>query len=117
MQFIVVPQHSERRIAVEQMVSAVFLDEYGAMISRFPDIMVAVLDDSDHPVCAASLRNHAGGLFSEQYLDEPFEAAIATARDRKSVVYGKSVSVRVDLGGRRIIKKKTKKTHNKQQKK
>src|SRR3546814_3893129 len=27
-------------------------------------------------------------------------------RDRKSVVYGKSVSVRVDLGGRRMIKKK-----------
>src|SRR3546814_20469094 len=29
-------------------------------------------------------------------------------RDRKSVVKGKSVSVRVDLGGRRIIKKKNK---------
>src|SRR3546814_18387164 len=28
--------------------------------------------------------------------------------DRKSVVLGKSVSVRVDLGGRRIIKKKKK---------
>src|SRR3546814_18035666 len=28
------------------------------------------------------------------------------ARDRKSVVEGKSVSVRVDLGGRRNIKKK-----------
>src|SRR3546814_12161783 len=28
------------------------------------------------------------------------------AADRKSVVSGKSVSVRVDLGGRRIIKKK-----------
>src|SRR3546814_20872899 len=27
-------------------------------------------------------------------------------KDRKSVVQGKSVSVRVDLGGRRIIKKK-----------
>src|SRR3546814_18252591 len=27
--------------------------------------------------------------------------------DRKSVVEGKSVSVRVDLGGRRILKKKT----------
>src|SRR3546814_20704350 len=27
-------------------------------------------------------------------------------RDRKSVVYGKSVSVRVDLGGRRILKNK-----------
>src|SRR3546814_11440751 len=29
------------------------------------------------------------------------------AGDRKSVVEGKSVSVRVDLGGRRLIKKKT----------
>src|SRR3546814_10976496 len=31
--------------------------------------------------------------------------------DRKSVVAGKSVSVRVDLGGRRIIKKKRLQTH------
>src|SRR3546814_14609534 len=36
-------------------------------------------------------------------------------RDRKSVVEGKSVSVRVDLGGRRIIKKK-KLEHNNQYK-
>src|SRR3546814_11917957 len=36
--------------------------------------------------------------------------AVAEAQDRKSVVEGKSVSVRVDLGGRRSInKKKTKK--------
>src|SRR3546814_15262402 len=33
--------------------------------------------------------------------------------DRKSVVSGKSVSVRVDLGGRRIIKKKKKTQLNK----
>src|SRR3546814_16932642 len=32
-------------------------------------------------------------------------------QDRKSVVSGKSVSVRVDLGGRRIIKKKKVKIH------
>src|SRR3546814_16965117 len=32
-------------------------------------------------------------------------------RDRKSVVSGKSVSVRVDLGGRRIIKKKKTQQH------
>src|SRR3546814_12576554 len=32
-----------------------------------------------------------------------------TMKDRKSVVSGKSVSVRVDLGGRRIIKKQKKK--------
>src|SRR3546814_11574318 len=34
------------------------------------------------------------------------------AEDRKSVVWGKSVSVRVGLGGRRIIKKK-KQSHSK----
>src|SRR3546814_12077098 len=36
-----------------------------------------------------------------------FSGAVRPRRkDRKSVVSGKSVSVRVDLGGRRIIKKK-----------
>src|SRR3546814_17800355 len=34
------------------------------------------------------------------------DARAATAADRTSVVWGKSVSVRVDLGGRRMIKKK-----------
>src|SRR3546814_12158950 len=33
----------------------------------------------------------------------------ATTSERKSVVSGKSVSVRVELGGRRILKKKNKK--------
>src|SRR3546814_16213850 len=37
---------------------------------------------------------------------------LRSSRDRKSVVEGKSVSVRVDLGGRSIIKKK--KTKNKE---
>src|SRR3546814_19809864 len=47
--------------------------------------------------------------------DEAAEEAVAKAarhplmpRDRKSVVAGKSVSVRVDLGGHRILKKKKK---------
>src|SRR3546814_19419825 len=33
-------------------------------------------------------------------------AGVGKIQDRKSVVWGKSVSVRVDLGGRRIIKQK-----------
>src|SRR3546814_5691549 len=37
----------------------------------------------------------------------------AALADRKSVVSGKSVSVRVDLGGRRIIKKKKKREQKK----
>src|SRR3546814_17394495 len=45
----------------------------------------------------------------------PRGAGDPSAADRKSVVSGTSVSVRVDLGGRRIIKKKTQqKTKNKQ---
>src|SRR3546814_19232732 len=40
---------------------------------------------------------------------------LSRSGDRKSVVQGKSVSVRVDLGGRRILKKKNKRkssSHN-----
>src|SRR3546814_11105677 len=46
----------------------------------------------------------------------PFRVPLTIAHaalDRKSVVEGKSVSVRVDLGGSRIIKKKKKKYRNK----
>src|SRR3546814_16221442 len=44
------------------------------------------------------LGNHSAG--KKNRLDALFE------QDRQSVVWGKSVSVRVDLGGGRIIKKK-----------
>src|SRR3546814_14892576 len=43
--------------------------------------------------------------FHEVFLQE-YWAGGARRQDRKSVVKGKSVSVRVDLGGRRILKKK-----------
>src|SRR3546814_19696401 len=36
------------------------------------------------------------------------QVGVVGLEDRKSVVWGKSVSVRVDVGGRRIIKKKSK---------
>src|SRR3546814_17908257 len=49
-----------------------------------------------------------GGKFSDKTLAFVSGGAVdpAAAGDRKSVVEGKSVSVRVVLGGRRIIKKK-----------
>src|SRR3546814_15301957 len=46
--------------------------------------------------------------FRDVMLGIGFGASLGRAIDRKSVVEGKSVSVRVDLGGRWIIKKKTK---------
>src|SRR3546814_17822016 len=42
----------------------------------------------------------------KRYIAKNLHDAMLTPEDRKSVVEGKSVSVRVDLGGRRIIKKK-----------
>src|SRR3546814_13241486 len=63
------------------------------------------------PVAGVGLRDPFGewtpapGRFPLQYVFE--------IRDRKSVVEGKSVSVRVDLGCRRSIKKQnTQATHN-----
>src|SRR3546814_13877689 len=50
----------------------------------------------------------AGDCLASRRGDAVEDAIIGHQRqDRKSVVSGKSVSVRVDLGGRRIIKKKT----------
>src|SRR3546814_18224584 len=43
-------------------------------------------------------------------MGETSQSASVSGEDRKSVVSGKSVSVRVDLGGRRIIKKKNQKS-------
>src|SRR3546814_12695997 len=55
----------------------------------------------------ANMVMHAAGWL-EGGLRASFEKL-----DRKSVVSGKSVSVRVNLGGRRIIKKKNKERHYK----
>src|SRR3546814_13113887 len=62
----------------------------------------------------AHLGGHRRGdeLARGRMIVEPFEQPIhprrdrRAAQDRKSVVEGKSVSVRVYLGGRRILKKK-----------
>src|SRR3546814_20029476 len=59
----------------------------------------------DFRSCAAftmKLQSAARSVGSFRSKDGLFRPAL----DRKSVVSGKSVSVRVDLGGRRIIKKK-----------
>src|SRR3546814_16618820 len=53
-------------------------------------------------VTNADIYQHLGVTLTETVL----AFIIGTLGDRKSVVSGKSVSVRVDLGGRRIIKKK-----------
>src|SRR3546814_18016698 len=51
---------------------------------------------------------HGGNLQSRLAFLKTVGAPDIAPTDRKSVVSGKSVSERVDLGGRRIIKQKTK---------
>src|SRR3546814_18547541 len=67
-----------------------------------------------------TLHNHDGQIAPPRrgamlQLALGWEKGADVTVDRKSVVEGKSVSVRVDLGGRRIIKKKknTKRQKNK----
>src|SRR3546814_13649773 len=78
---------------------------------RFPgiDIVVcppAVYIESIAAALSGSSVQLGGQTLSEQQKLGAFTGEIQGGIDRKSVVSGKSVSVRVDLGGRRIIKKK-----------
>src|SRR3546814_13613773 len=70
---------------------------------------VALEDHATHLIVPGTLH-----LVGYDHIDDADAAALealevkalASLGDRKSVVSGKSVSVRVDLGGRRIIKNK-----------
>src|SRR3546814_14601297 len=67
----------------------------------------AATSEAANPLFTASTLPFAYPPFDKIH-DEHFVPAFekGMAEDRKSVVEGKSVSVRVDLGGRRILKKK-----------
>src|SRR3546814_2490885 len=60
-----------------------------------------LFDGLDEGIGTAVHDRHFAGI----HLDDDIVDAECVKGDRKSVVEGKSVSVRVDLGGRRIIKK------------
>src|SRR3546814_19757565 len=86
------------------------------VLFRSPSIS---LSDNPSPLRAASI-NRCFKSGSPERSRSNFARAASSAvtlafADRKSVVYGKSVSVRVDLGGRRILKKKNqnREIHNK----
>src|SRR3546814_18392799 len=69
------------------------------------------ISDWSSDVCSSDLLQGAGGARAADASAAFDRRALAHARadrrgDRKSVVLGKRVSVRVDRGGRRIIKKK-----------
>src|SRR3546814_12561161 len=62
--------------------------------------------DLDHVVAAKAAFGSCRWLVDTLCPRFGIESTVVDGRDRKRVVSGKSVSVRVDLGGRRIIKQK-----------
>src|SRR3546814_11602943 len=67
----------------------------------------AAVDDHRHPGAGAGLLENVLVLAELRAREQPYRhLAVGPLLDRKSVVSGKSVSVRVHLGCRRIIKKK-----------
>src|SRR3546814_12525920 len=72
-------------------------------------VLLARLDDGLHAV-AGSCTHYGGSLGEGLVVDGEVRGPL---QDRKSVVEGKSVSVRVDLGGRRIIQKNNTKSTRK----
>src|SRR3546814_14191911 len=81
------------------------LIQSGAEYRRAP----ASLDTASAPVeIASQIESLPSGEVFIVRQGPAFIANRIVETDRKSVVEGKSVSVRVDLGGRRIIKKKNK---------
>src|SRR3546814_19477711 len=101
--------------------------EGGGMALRWAhaghDVFVGSRDAAKAQTVAAELGKEAGRTIrggSNADAIAASEIAVlsvpypAHARDRKSVVSGKRGSVRVDLGGRRIIKKKKPTRHKEQ---
>src|SRR3546814_11819536 len=73
----------------------------GAIAVRQPVGVVACITPYNFPIV-----NMAGKVGPALAMGNTVVVKPAPQEDRKSVVQGKSVSVRVDHGGRRIIKKK-----------
>src|SRR3546814_14572972 len=79
---------------------------------RFSGVMLSAwLLSASAPVHAQASGNAGFDTYVQSLWPKAQAKGVSRAtfdRDRKSVVEGKSVSVRVDLGGRRLIKKKKK---------
>src|SRR3546814_11596465 len=71
-------------------------------------ILAGTVEDGGFDVVAAAIVPHAAAAQSQRgaFALAGMDAVEHGLQDRKSVVSGTSLSVRVDLGGRGIIKKK-----------
>jgi len=75
---IILPGHPLRR-ATEKLVKSVYATQYGANISTFPDLLVALVNADGKPYCAAGLRVGLRDCFSETYLDDTIQNVISNS--------------------------------------
>ena len=78
---IVRPSH-ELRPDVEACIGEIYQHAFAARCLVFPRRLVALVDRSGHPVCAAGMRTHREGFFSDVYLDLPIEKILAALSGR-----------------------------------
>lgn len=66
------------RAGIEQFISEVFRQAYGAKLRRFKPCLMSLRDQDNRLVAACGFRSAAhGALFLETYLDRPVEAVLA----------------------------------------
>src|SRR3546814_19961389 len=104
------------RMATEEEARAMdALIRYAGETRNFPGVEAArdaIEEMKEIPMAAGQQGRFTIGLAVANNEAAISHASTLIARaDRKSVVWGKSVSVRVDLGGRRFIKKKKHNNH------
>lgn len=73
----IVEPFDEERVQAEAFIRSVYATNYGARLGRLPERLIVRYSERDEILCAAGLRQEGDGFFSERYLDEPVEAAIA----------------------------------------
>ena len=71
-----------RKRSAEEFIKNTYATRYGARLENFPSRIIALLDHGDEILCAAGLRFHDDGFFSERYLDSPIEDVVSAISAR-----------------------------------
>lgn len=83
MSLILADRAHPARGLLEDTVRAVFLAEYDAHVSNFPERLLASLDGDGQPQAVAGLRFADDQLFSEGYLADKAESVLSSTLGRK----------------------------------
>ncbi len=73
MRFLKIKRNHPLRQRVESYIHDVYAREYGADLSSFPELLVAMFDGKGELTCAAGIRFSTDGFFSERYLPRPID--------------------------------------------